>query len=218
MDSILNFQEKYIESDAIESYEDNEYQPTIGYILNIPGNINIHIENQDECHHPRRSYLLVEGNLLKLDGTWYAGADAIALENNGVMHLSSNVKYEFAGQAIESVNNPGIAGVLMGIAKYPCDYAYGTGLIQCWSSETSDGVLMERGFGRRKEYIVQKFNPHGSFSFAIELENLFGFREDYDKVVYGKRHKLTLVRKSNDDAIFKAAAVDKSKVELTKVA
>ena len=74
----------------------------------------------------------------------YAGADAIVLANNGVMHLFSNVKYELAGQGIESVNKPGIAGVLMGIAKYPYDYAYGTGLIHCWSPETSDGVLMER--------------------------------------------------------------------------
>ena len=32
------------------------------------------------------------------------------------------------------------------------------------------------------------------------------------------RHKLTLVRKSNDDDIFKIAAADKGKVELTKVA
>ena len=64
---------------------------------------------------------------------------------------------------------------------------------------------MERGFRRRKEYIIAKFDPHGSFSFAIELENLFGFCEDYDKVVYGMRDKLILVRKSNDDAIFKIA-------------
>ena len=48
---------------------------------------------------------------------------------------------------------------------------------------------MERGFGRQKESIVQKSDPHGSFSFAFELENLFGFCEDYDKVVYGMRHK-----------------------------
>ena len=164
----------------------NEYQPTSGYNLNISGNINIHIENQGEFCHPRRSYL-------HLDGTRYAAAD---------------VNYELAGQEIESVNNPGIAGVLMGIAKYPYNYAYGTGLIQCWSPETSDGVLMERGFGRRKEYIVAKSDPHSSFSFAIELENLFGFCEDYDKVMYGMRHKLTTVRKSNDDAIFKIAAVE----------
>ena len=81
--------------------------------------------------HPRRSYLLVEGNLLKEDGTLYGANDAVALANNGVMHLFSNVKYELAGQEIESVNNPGIAGVLMGIAKFPYDYANSAGMVQC---------------------------------------------------------------------------------------
>ena len=60
--------------------------------------------------------------------------------------------------------------------------------------------------------------PRGSFSFAVELENLFGFCEDYDKVVYGMRHKLTLVRKNNDDAIQRIAVAGAGKVELTKVA
>ena len=59
MDSILNFQETYTESDAIKSYEYKEYQPTSGSNLNNPGNITIHIENQDEFFHPSRSSLLV---------------------------------------------------------------------------------------------------------------------------------------------------------------
>ena len=36
------------------------------------------------------------------------------------------------------------------------------------------------------------------------MENLNVFVEDYDKLVYGMRHKLTLVRKADDDALFKA--------------
>ena len=36
--------------------------------------------------------------------------------------------------------------------------------------------------------------------------------------MYGMQHKLTLVRKSNGDAIFKVAATAKGEVELTKVA
>ena len=218
-DSILNFQEKYTESDAIKSYEYNEYHPTSGSNLNIPGNITIHIENQDEFYHPRRSYLLVEGNLLKAGAAGVYGAnDAVTLANNGVMHLFSNVKYELAGQEIESVNNPGIAGVLMGIAKYPCDYSNGAGMLQCWSPQTTDAVLGERGFNRRQEYIIGKADPRGSFSFVVELENIFGFCEDYDKVVYGMRHKLTLVRKNDDDAIQRVALPGAGKVELTKVA
>ena len=52
-------------------------------------------------------------------------------------------------------------------------------------------------------------------SFAIPLEHIFGFCEDYD-VMYGLRP--TLVRTSDDDAIFKAAAVgDVGKLKLSKI-
>ena len=91
-------------------------------------------------------------------------------------------------------------------------------MVQCWSPQTSDAVLAERGFARRQEYIIAKAVPCGSFSFAVELENLFGFCEDYDKVVYGRRHKLTLVRKNKDDVIQRIAVAGGGKVELTKVA
>ena len=218
-DSILNFQEKYTDSDAIKSYEYNEYQPTSGSNLNIPGNITIHIENQDEFYHPRRSYLLVEGNLLKAGAAGvYAAVDAVALASNGVMHLFSNVKYELAGQEIESVNNPGIAGVLMGTSKRSYGYGSGAGMVECWSPQQVDTVLGNRGFARRQEYIIAKADPRGSFSFAIELENIFGFCEDYDKIVYGMRHKLTLVRKNDDDAIQRTNLADAGKVVLSKVA
>ena len=99
MDSILNIQEKFVESDAIKSYEYNEYLPTSGSSINTPGTISIHIESQDEFYHPRRSYLLVEGDVLQqADSQRYGQANNnIALSNNGVMHLFSNAKYEIAG-------------------------------------------------------------------------------------------------------------------------
>ena len=129
MDSILDIQNRFDEADSIKSYEYNAYLPTSGSNLNTPGTITIHIESQDEFYHPRRSYLLVEGELLKAAGTRYTTASEIALCNNGIMHLFSNAKYEIAGQEIESVNNPGIAGVLMGAAKFPFDYLAGAGLM-----------------------------------------------------------------------------------------
>ena len=132
--------------------------------------------------------MLVEGNLVKsADGAVYAADDSVALANNGIMHLFSNAKYELAGQEIESVNNPGIAGVLMGIAKFPYDYANGVGMMQCWSPATSDHILMNQGFARRKVYIIEKSDPRGSFSFAVPLESIFCFCEDYDKILYGLR-------------------------------
>ena len=219
MNTIFNIDENFQEEDSIKSYEYNEYLPTSGSNLNIPGTITIHIESQDEFFHPRKSYLLVEGEVLKEDGTRYTTTDDLALCNNGIMHLFSNAKYEIAGQEIENVNNPGIAGVLMGAAKFPFDYSTGAGLMQCWAPNTADSqIINNKGYEARKEYIIKTSVPVGTFSFMIELENVFGFVEDYAKVTYGMRHRLTLVRKSDNDAILRATGVKAGKVNLTKVA
>ena len=134
------------------------------------------------------------------------------------MHLFSNVKYEIGGQEIESVNNPGIAGVLMGAAKFPFAYTAGAGLMQCWSPNTADSqIINTKGYEARKKYIIANSKPVGTFSFIVELENVFGFVEDYDKVIYGMRQKLTLVRKGDNDAILRTAGAGAGKVNLTRV-
>jgi len=46
---------------------------------------------------------------------------------------------------------------------------------------------------------------------------MFGFCDDYEKVVYCFKHQLTLVRKGDNDAIFRAAAADAGKVVLSKL-
>ena len=217
--SILEIQEKFTEADAIKSYQWNEYLPTSGSNLNVPGTITINIESQDEFYHPRKCMLLVEGDLLKkADGSRFGANDQIALTNNGIMHLFSNFKYEIAGQEIENINEPGIAGVMMGMAKFPYTFALGTGMMQCWCPQTMDTTYADRAFQRRREYILTKSKPKGSFSFILELENTSGFVEDYDKVVYGMRHKITLVRKADDDAIMRANTCAEGKVKLTKIA
>ena len=62
-----------------------------------------------------------------------------------------------------------------------------------------------RVFKKRRVRIL--VNEHvGSFSFKIPLKHIFGFCEDYDKIVYGLKHTLTLTRNNDDDAIFKTDA------------
>ena len=56
----------------------------------------------------------------------------------------------------------------------------------------------------------------GTFSFRIPFKHIFGFREDYDKIVYGLKHTLSLVRKTDNDAIFRNAAADVEKVTIDK--
>ena len=49
------------------------------------------------------------------------------------------------------------------------------------------------------------------------MKHIFGFCEDYDKIVYGLKHNLTLVRKTDDDAIFRGAAAGAGRVSQDKI-
>ena len=191
-----------------------------GAQLNSSGQITITIENTDDFYHPRHSWLLVEGDLVKAaDDTRYVDANLITLTNNAIMYLFTNIKYSLGGQEIESLNHPGFATTMLGLVKHSVDFAKGPGLSQCWYPDTTTTAVAEnKGFTFRQGYIIQKPDPKGSFSFAIPLEHVFGFCEDYDKVMYGMRHTLTLVRTSDNNAIFKdAAVVDIGKVKLSKL-
>ena len=73
------------------------------------------------------------------------------------------------------------------------------------------------GFAVRHAYLIQSPTVKGTFSFRIPMKHICGFCEDYDKIVYGLKHNLTLVRKTYDDAIFRGAAAGAGKVNLDKI-
>ena len=135
------------------------------------------------------------------------------------MYLFDNIKYELNGQEIESVYHPGATSSILGLAKYPPNFNKGPGLNQCWSIDTADKAdFTNKGFANRQKYIVAKPPPQGAFRFAVDLEHIFGFCEDYEKVIYGFTHTLTLVRSRNDNnAIYRDKAVGAGKVVFEKI-
>ena len=216
---ILQIQEKYTEDNCIKSLEPYSFQPISGTQLNGARQITIRIENQDSFFLPRRSWLQIEGKLVKDDDGLYGDGDVVALANNGLMYLFDNIKYELSGQEIESLYHPGQATTMLGMTKFSSDYDGGPGLNQCWCLDTSTVAAdANLGFKKRHDYIIEKSAPKGSFRFIIDLESIFGFCSDYDKVMYGFIHTLTLVRSAgSDNAIFKNAAADEGKVMMDSI-
>jgi len=216
---ILKFDEKPIVDESIQEYEYHEYEPQARTNLNSAGEIVINIEQQDLFTHPCESYLVFEGHLVKNDDTAYADADAVALTNNGIMYLFSNISYKLSSQEIESIHHPGQTTTMLGLLKYSDDFSIAQGLNQLWQKDTTTTAVLadNEGFKTRQSYLIQQPARKGTFSFRVPLKHIFGFCEDYDKIVYGFKHTLTLVRKSNDDAIFRANAVDAGKVSLDKI-
>ena len=206
MNSILRITEPILKDDSIDKYEEIEYEPVAGTNLNSSGqDIRLTIETQDIFTHPSESYLIVEGRLLKVDNNSYGNNDLISLTNNGIMHLFKHIRYELSGQEIENIVNVGQATTMLGLLKYPDDFSKSKGLNQLWYKDiTSLADDNNTGFSVRRFYIIINSNPKGSFSFRIPLKHIFGFCEDYDKVVYGLKHNLTLTRNGDNDAIFKS--------------
>ena len=78
-ESIIQLHEGNAVDESIKSNEYDEHQPITGTQLSSTGQITITIENQDQFLHLHNSYLLVEGDVLKVENTRYADADLIAL-------------------------------------------------------------------------------------------------------------------------------------------
>ena len=213
MNSILRITEPILKDDSIDKYEDIAYEPVAGTNLNSPGqDIRITIETQDIFTHPSESYLIVEGQLVRADnGNAYVDVAnvLITLTNNGIMHLFKRIRYDLSGQEIENIMNVGQATTMLGLLKYPDDFSKSKGLNQLWYKDTTANASNNNtGFIIRRNYIITNSDPAGTFTFKIPLKHIFGFCEDYDKVVYGLKHNLTLTRNNDDDAIFKTNNVD----------
>ena len=73
------------------------------------------------------------------------------------------------------------------------------------------------GFAARHAYLIQSPTVKGTFSFRIPMKHIFGFYEDYDKIVYGLKHNQTLDRKTDDDTIFRGTVAGAGKVSLDKI-
>ena len=210
MNSILRITDPILKDDSIDKYEEIEYEPVAGTNLNSSGqDIRLTIETQDIFTHPSESYLIVEGRLLRANNNSYGNDDLINLTNNDIMHLFKRIRYDLSGQEIENIMNVGQATTMLGLLKYPDDFSKSKGLNQLWYKDTTENADDDNiGYLYRRYYIIRNSNPKGSFSFRIPLKYIFGFCDDYDKVVYGLKHNLTLTRNDDNNAIFKSAVVD----------
>ena len=236
MADILQITEDIPVDDSIYEYEYKEYNPIAGNADNLNrGSIVIVIEAQDIYTHPAESFLIVDGELIKdNDAGRYAENDEVALINNGIMYLFSDVRYHLASHEIEVLQNPGHGTTMLGMLKYPDDFSKSQGLNQCWIKDTgagggitaeNDNINRNDGFKLRRDYIINMPEGDankGNFSFKIPLKYFFGFCEDYRKILYGMQQRLTLTRTGDNNAILKrnaaaGGAAEEGKVNIKKI-
>jgi hypothetical protein len=235
----LNILEQPHYDDTIESFQYFDYAPRSQENLNTNGPIHIDINASDVYLQPSKSYIVIKGQLVRVDNNNPFDVNTeITLVNNAMMYLFSEVKYSIGGIGVEWVSNPGQITSMYGYLTQPDDYSTSAGLMSCWSKDTTDNASstkfqpsqaapvvgytpaenpnFNQGFSERKALLMSA-NPRGSFSFIIPFEHIFGFAE-YDKIIYNLKHSLTLTRDVSDILpIHKAQNVGNAKIKLNNI-
>ncbi len=230
IDDSLNILEQINIDDSIESLQFHDYTPQSQQNLDVSGStIKIDINASDTYINPSKSYVVIKGKLIRSDNNQpYAANVEIALVNNAMMYLFSEIKYTIGDTIMERISDPGQITSMIGYLSQPDDYSTSAGLKSCWSKDSTNNAnsiefeasalapaagyiptkspLYNQGFAARKGLLMSA-NPRGSFSFVIPFDHIFGFGE-YNKVIYGVKHSLTLTRKTSDNlAIHRANGV-----------
>ena len=128
--------------------------------------------------------------------------------NNAIMQLFSRIEYHLSHQLLQSLTYADQETTMIGLLKYPDDFSKAQDLNQLWYKEaaTTAAKADNNGFAARHAYLIQSPTVKDTISFRIPMKHIFGFSENYFKIVYGLKHSLTLVRKTDDDAIVRPAA------------
>ena len=120
---------------------------------------------------------------------------------------------------VEHVNYPGQATSLLGFVTHSPDYSKGCGLIQGWTPDINvDAAVLILDLQYVNASWYRDPDPKGSFQCAIPMKHVFRLMDDYTKVTYGMRDTLQLIRKDDNDALFRTNADGAGKVVLSKLA
>ena len=116
-----------------------EFTPQTFANCNTVGHpIKIYINAQDVYTLPSKSYINIKGQLRRNDNdNPYAAAYGVALINNAMMYLFTEVKYDLDSPNIEKLSSPGQITSLFGYLSQPDDFSTRAGLKYCWNKDTT---------------------------------------------------------------------------------
>jgi hypothetical protein len=108
-DDCLDINEPYVNDESIQSLQYFEYTPqTFANCDTVGHPIKIHINAQDVYTLPSKSDIHIKGQLRRNDNdNPYDAVDEVALINNAMMYLFTEVKYDLDNTNIEKLSSPG---------------------------------------------------------------------------------------------------------------
>lgn len=196
MNDILNVNQGVSYDNSITKCEYHSYSPYLNS-FNNNDEIRIPIQQQDLYVLPSESVLYIEGALTKNDNTVMADSE---LTNNSMAFLFEEGRYELNGIEIDKTKNLGITTTLKNLASL---------------NVNESQMLLNSGWSQNGTIKLNK----GHFNFCIPLKLIFGFAEDYKKIIMNARHELILIRARSDENayIVPTTVKDNLKINIFKI-
>ncbi|XP_060868581.1 uncharacterized protein LOC132943562 [Metopolophium dirhodum] len=164
-DSYLDVAADYVDECKITQMNYHSFKPYSNMSLSNNDEIRISVLNMDSYTLSCESYIYIEGKVNK-------PSDAVGdvrFSNNGLAFLFSEMRYEINGIEIQKLKSPGISSCLKAYCSYtPNDL--NTLENSAWDStmDSEDN---------------KNFMSNNVFTGCIPLKHLFGFCEDYKKIL-----------------------------------
>ncbi|XP_051176669.1 uncharacterized protein LOC127291527 [Leptopilina boulardi] len=180
MDEILNIPAAVNFDESIAHYEIHAHQPYASSSFNNSDEIRIPVQHQDLCILRSKNSLHIFGKLTKNDGI--AVTENVHLTSNAICFLFDEVRYELNGIEIDR-----------------CKYVGHTTIMKSLVSLTPPQLnLIENAGFSKIEADARITLENGYFDVTIPLSMIFGFAEDYKKILMNAKHELVFTRARND--------------------
>lgn len=193
MSQILNIGSMPVQDNAITKKQLHTYSP---YTSSFGPNdeVRIAIQAQDLYVLPSESYIIMEINITRKPGAAHEGVVG-GWSTNGPLYLFSEMRYEINNVEIDRIKNPGLTSNMKRFSAYPSK------------------------FGRNLNH-VQRFTDQPlsieKVQYLVHLRDLFGFCDDYQKIIMNSKHELIMVINRHAILAF-TAATDSFNVKVTKI-
>ncbi|CAH0560525.1 unnamed protein product [Brassicogethes aeneus] len=199
--NILNVTDRAFFDYSLVNVEKHSYLPYVSNSVNNNDEIRIPINQSDLFTHPSESFIYIEGKLLKADGTISTTAKLV---NNFFAHLFEEIRLEIGGKVIDRVKNPGTTTTLKGLVSFNKNEL---------ERLKNAGWNIDSG-----ESLYEVHSSTGCFNVCVPLKTLFGFAEDFKKIIINLRQELTLIRSNSDqNAIYNTLKTETNKIEIGKI-
>ena len=195
MSDLLDVENELNFENEITSYEYHEYSPFTPASLGQSDEINISIQNQDLLTDTAKSFIRVEGRILKDDGKTAGTAELV---NNGICFLFDEIRFKMGATEISRCRNVGISSLMKNYVLL---------------SPTEAKYMQQAGWDSPNAAIVKD----GYFSALIPLRSLLGVSEINASPLLNVKQELILLRSRSDSDCLIAAAASTDKIQLSKV-